>query len=196
MNHQNHVKTHQNHIKVRGLGGGLEGWGTLFLEFWIPAWNFLEDPKIQWNTVKSKFVVASSTPKNAKKDGGSANRSFVNEVIVFTEVDDILEGGSPIHLGKMDSSYQRWKCGTCKNLRKEGKEGTMTSGIQLQFPYERVRRENLVPHRVSPRLPFEDHWDWWFLDEQGCFSEWQNWMARMQCPTRCCRSSLYHCGRV
>ena len=68
---------------------------------------------------------------NTKKYGGSANKSFVNEDIVLIEVDDILEGGSPSHRVKIESLYQRWKCGTCKNLKKDGKVGTRVTGIRV-----------------------------------------------------------------
>ena len=77
------------------------------------------------------IMTLPAQPMNAKKDGGSTNRSSVNEGIVFIEVEDILEGGSPIHREKMDSVYQPWKCGTCTNLKKERKYATMFSEIRV-----------------------------------------------------------------
>eukprot|EP00973_Karenia_brevis_P060829 8459996-Karenia_brevis.AAC.1 len=60
----------------------------------------------------------------------SSSASKINDGVVLTEVDDILEGGPTArHRNNFEGFYRRWKCGKCKKLCDKGEEeGTLISG--------------------------------------------------------------------
>ena len=79
------------------------------------------------NSVDKCIMTLPAQPE-AKKDGASATKSLVNEGIIFIEVDNPEDHQftEPTWIFLKD-----WKCGTCKNLRREGKEGAKISGIRV-----------------------------------------------------------------
>ena len=51
--------------------------------------------------------------------------------VVLIEVDDIIEGGTPVHRKQMEFFYSQFKCGKKLNLLDLGKTGTRISGIRV-----------------------------------------------------------------
>ena len=83
---------------------------------------------------KAHGAAGSSSSGGRAKPGPSKlseGCEHLNEGIILIEVDDILEGGSPIHRERMEQFYSKWKCGKRKTLRECGTEGSMISGVNV-----------------------------------------------------------------